>query len=38
MNNFNLSFMVKQCYELIENSNTKFLQPEWVNSEQKWIF
>jgi hypothetical protein len=29
--------MVKQRYEVINNINTKLLQPEWLNLELKWI-
>jgi hypothetical protein len=37
MNNFNSSFMAKQCYKLIDNINKKLLQLEWLNLELKWI-
>jgi hypothetical protein len=37
MNNFNLSFMAKQCYWLVDNINTKLMQLEWLNLELKWI-
>jgi hypothetical protein len=29
--------MAKQCYQLIDNINTKLLQLEWLDLELKWI-
>jgi hypothetical protein len=37
MKNFNLSFMAKQCYWLVDNINTKLMQLEWLNLELKWL-
>jgi hypothetical protein len=37
MNNFDSSFMAKQCYWLIDNINTKLLQLEWIKKELEWI-
>jgi hypothetical protein len=34
MNNFNSSFMAKQCYYLIDNINTKLVQLEWVKKSK----
>jgi hypothetical protein len=33
MNNFNSSFMAKQCYWLVDNINTKLVKLEWINSD-----
>jgi hypothetical protein len=30
MNNFNLCFMIRQSYQVIENINTKLMQLEWI--------
>jgi hypothetical protein len=30
MNNFHSSFMAKQCYWLVDNSNTKLMPLEWT--------
>jgi hypothetical protein len=38
MNNFNSSFMAKQCYWLVDNINTKLMKLEWINSDLLWIF
>jgi hypothetical protein len=38
MNNFNLCFMIKQSYQLINNINTKLLQLEWIKKELKWNY
>jgi hypothetical protein len=36
MNNFDSSFMAKQCYKLIDNINKKILQLKWVKKGLKW--
>jgi hypothetical protein len=33
--NFNLGFMLKQSYQVINNINTKLMQLEWVKKELK---
>jgi hypothetical protein len=33
MNNFNLCFMIKQGYQVINNINTKLMQLEWIKKE-----
>jgi hypothetical protein len=38
VDNFNLCFMKKQSYQVINNFNTKLLQLEWIKKESKWIF
>jgi hypothetical protein len=38
MNNFNLCFMIKQSYQVIENINTKLMQLEWIKKKLKWIY
>jgi hypothetical protein len=35
MNNFNLCFMLKQSYQVINNINTKLIQLEWIKNELK---
>jgi hypothetical protein len=35
MNNFNLCFMIKLSYQLIDNINIKLLQLEWIKKELK---
>jgi hypothetical protein len=38
MNNFNSSFMAKQCYWMIDNINTKSLPLEQIKIKLKWNF
>jgi hypothetical protein len=38
MNNFNLCFMHKQSYQVINNIKTKLMQLEWIKKELKWIY
>jgi hypothetical protein len=38
VSNFNLCFMTKQSYSVINNINIKLMQLEWVKKELKWIF
>jgi hypothetical protein len=38
MNNFNSSFMAKQCYWLVDNINTKLIPLEQINLDLRWIF
>jgi hypothetical protein len=33
MDNFNLCFMIKQSYQVINNINTNLMQLEWVKKE-----
>ena len=33
--NFNLGFIIKQSYQVINNINTKLLQLEWIKNELK---
>jgi hypothetical protein len=33
--NFNIGFMLKQSYQVINNINTKLLQLEWIKKELK---
>jgi hypothetical protein len=33
VNNFNLCFMAKQSYQVINNIKTKLLQLEWISLE-----
>jgi hypothetical protein len=35
VDNFNLCFMIKQSYHVIDNINTKLMQLEWVKKELK---
>jgi hypothetical protein len=35
MNNFNSSFMAKQCYWLVEYINTKLMPQEWTKKNLK---
>jgi hypothetical protein len=36
VDNFNLCFMIKQIYLVINNIKVKLLQLEWVIKELKW--
>jgi hypothetical protein len=38
VSNFNLCFMTKHSYSVINNINIKLMQLEWVKKELKWIF
>jgi hypothetical protein len=38
VNNFQLCFIVKQSYQVINSINTNLLQLEWIKKELKWIF
>jgi hypothetical protein len=38
MNKFDLCFMTKQSYQVIDNINTKLLQLEWIKKDSRWIF
>jgi hypothetical protein len=38
VDNFNLWFIVKQNYQVINSINTKLLQLKWIKKELKWIF
>jgi hypothetical protein len=38
MNDFNSSFMAKQCYWLVDNINTKLMSLEWTQKDLIWIF
>jgi hypothetical protein len=37
VDNFNLCFMAKQSYQVINNINTKLIPLEWIKKELKWI-
>jgi hypothetical protein len=36
--NFNICFMTKQSYQVINNIKIKLLQLEWIKKELKWIY
>ena len=38
VDNFNLYFIVKQSYQVINNIKTKLMQLEWIKKELKWIY
>jgi hypothetical protein len=38
VDNFNLCFIAKQRYQVINNIKTKLLQLVWIKKELKWIF
>jgi hypothetical protein len=38
VSNFNLFFMIKQSYLVINNIDTKLIQLEWTKKELKLIF
>jgi hypothetical protein len=38
VDNFNLCFMIKQSYQVIDNIDIKLMQLEWIKKELKWIF
>ena len=36
--NSSMGFMLKQCYQAVDNINTKLWEPKWTKKELVWIF